>query len=154
MRPKKDTLIGSILTHEENTYRYRFTVPEEALDDNDHVNNVVYIEWVQDAAMRHSEASGGAEQTRAAGAVWVVVEHRVRYIRPAFLGDEIELRTWVDNVRRALSLRRTEIVRIDGGGGEQKVAEGWTEWAFVDTETGKPKRIPPAVIESFMPQQA
>lgn len=138
------------------SYRYELVVPEEALDDNEHVNNVVYLEWIQDAAIRHAEASGAARMTRAAEAVWVVVEHRIRYVRPALLGDLVEVRTWVENIRRALSMRRTEIVRLGGAGRDagEKLAEGWTDWAFVDVVSGRPKRIPLDVAELFVPRSS
>ena len=65
-------------------YRWRLTVPASALDHNHHVNNVVYLSWVQEAATRHADAAGCTAATRAAGALWVVREHRLRYLRPAF----------------------------------------------------------------------
>ena len=123
-------------------YRWTFDVAPEAVDDNGHVNNVVYVEWLQEVARRHSAAAGCTAATRAAGATWVVIEHRVRYRRPAFAGERLEARTWVATMRRAQSLRRTEIVRAGDGA---VVARGWTDWAFVDRATGRPRLIPPEV---------
>ena len=53
-------------------YSYEFTVPETAVDQNGHVNNVMYVQWMQDAAVRHYEAMGGTQPTQAIGATWVV----------------------------------------------------------------------------------
>ncbi|MEM1180921.1 MAG: acyl-CoA thioesterase [Acidobacteriota bacterium] len=123
-------------------------VEASALDDNEHVNNVVYLEWIQDAARRHARESGVAEGTRAAGAVWVVSEHRIRYLKPALLGERLRVITWVENVRSAVSLRRTRIVRVDDGA---RIVEAWTDWAFVDRSSGRPRRAPAAVRACFKP---
>ncbi|MEO1086637.1 MAG: thioesterase family protein [Acidobacteriota bacterium] len=138
--------------HSENalpaaTLTAEIVVDPSALDDNEHVNNVVYLEWIQDAARRHARESGVAEATRAAGCVWVVSEHRIRYLKPAVLGDALSITTWVENVRRALSLRRTRIVRGRDGA---VVVEASTNWAFVDRGTGKPRRVPASVAERFL----
>lgn len=128
-------------------HRWRFTVDPSAVDHNGHVNNVVYLGWVQEVATRHAEAAGCTRATRAAGATWVVREHRLRYLRSAFAGDGLEVRTWVATMARFNSLRRTEIVRLPDG-----VVLAWaaTDWAFLDRETGRPRRIPPEVAAAFV----
>ena len=127
-------------------FRQTLVVPEEAVDANGHVNNVVYLDWVQDVAKRHSEVSGCSRATREAGATWVVRKHRIVYLKPAFAGDEIEVRTWVATMERARSLRRTEIARTKDG---QILARAWTDWVFVRRESGKPALIPPEVASVF-----
>ena len=64
---------------------YTFTVPQNVIDENGHVNNVAYIQWMQEAAIRHGESVGykPAENTG-----WFVREHRIEYLVPAFLGEE------------------------------------------------------------------
>jgi len=130
----------------EPIYRYRFTISEEALDENGHVNNVTYVQWMQDAAVRHYEAMGGGEPTQAINATWVVRSHTVEYLRPAFAGEEIEVRTWVVNMRRVRSARRYQFVRV---GDEAMLVRGETEWVFVDATTGRPRSVPDEVIELF-----
>lgn len=127
-------------------FRWTLDVPPEAVDDNDHVNNVVYLEWLQEAARRHAAVAGCTAATRAAGATWVVREHRVQYLRPAFAGERLEVRTWVATMRVAQSLRRAEIVRPADGA---VLARGWTDWAFVDAASGRPRPIPPEVAGVF-----
>jgi acyl-CoA thioester hydrolase len=128
-------------------HRWRLTVAATALDHNDHVNNVVYLGWVQAAATQHAELAGCTALTRAAGATWVVREHRLRYLRAAFAGDELEVSTWVATMQRFNSLRRTEIRRVDDGALLVRAA---TDWAFLDRATAKPRRIPEDVAAAFV----
>jgi acyl-CoA thioester hydrolase len=73
----------------EPVYSYKFVVPESAVDENGHVNNVMYVQWMQEAAVRHYEAMGGTQPTQAIGATWVVRSHLVEYLSPAFAGEGI-----------------------------------------------------------------
>lgn len=127
-------------------YRYTFTVPAEALDANGHVNNVHYVQWMQDVAVRHFESIGGVPPMQAAGASWVVRSHNIEYFSPAFAGEQIEVRTWVASVRRVRSLRRYEFVRLVD---QKLLVRGATEWVFVDAKTGRPLSIPAAVEQVF-----
>ncbi len=128
-------------------YRGELTVPEEAIDRNGHVNNVCYIQWMQEVAVLHSEASGSSGAMERAGGTWVVRSHRIEYLRPAFSGDRIEIHTWVANMRRIRSLRKYEFVRVSDG---ELLARGETDWVFLDAETGRPSAIPEAVSECFI----
>lgn len=123
-------------------YSHEFTVPEDAADENGHVNNVHFVQWMQDAAVRHYESVGGIPLTMALGATWVVRSHRVEYLRPAFPGERIEVQTWVANIRRVRSLRRYRFVRLSDG---KTLVKGETDWVFVDARTGSPLAIPQEV---------
>jgi acyl-CoA thioester hydrolase len=127
-------------------YSYIFTVPPAAIDENGHVNNVQYVQWMQDVAVRHYEAIGGIPPTQALGATWVVRSHLIEYLLPAFAGDEIEIRTWVVNLRRVRSLRRYEFIRQADG---KMLVKGETDWVFVDAKTGRPLGIPEKVARIF-----
>ena len=70
-------------------YRHVFTVPDSATDQNGHVNNVVYVQWMQDVAILHFGASGGAKAMHGAGATWVARSHRIEYLKPAFAGEGV-----------------------------------------------------------------
>jgi acyl-CoA thioester hydrolase len=75
-----------------------------------------------------------------------VREHRIEYLLPAFSGEEIEIKTWVENVRRVRSLRKYEFVRKS----DRKVlVKGETDWVFVDVKTGTPRAIPEEVSRVF-----
>jgi acyl-CoA thioester hydrolase len=127
-------------------YSYEFTVPESALDQNGHVNNVQFVQWMQDAAVRHYESIGGVPPTLAMGAIWVVRSHSIEYLRPAFAGDVIMVRTWVVNIHRVRSLRRYRFVRKSDN---KLLVKGETDWVFVDAETGSPRIIPDDVANLF-----
>ncbi|HEX9387996.1 MAG TPA: acyl-CoA thioesterase [Anaerolineales bacterium] len=93
-----------------STYSKIFMIPRSAIDENGHVNNVAYVQWMQDIAVEHYAAIGGI-QAQGDDATWVVREHRIEYLLPAYAGEEIEIRTWVENIRRVRSLRQYEFVR-------------------------------------------
>lgn len=125
---------------------YEFEVEPSAVDANGHVNNVEYVRWMQEAAVRHADDAGCTAATRDAGATWVVRSHQIDYRRPAFGGDRIQILTWVADFRRAFSLRRYKFVRpVDN----TVLAEGQTDWVFVDTQTGRPQTIPAHIQAMF-----
>jgi len=127
-------------------YRYEFTVPESAVDQNGHVNNVVYVQWMQDVAVLHSEATGGTRAMHTAGGTWVVRSHTIEYLRPAFAGEEVVALTWVVSFRRVRSVRRHKFFRKSDN---TLLAKGETEWVFVDAESGTPRKIPEEVMRLF-----
>jgi acyl-CoA thioester hydrolase len=127
-------------------FTIRITVSPAAVDENGHVNNVQYVQWMQDIAVQHYTHMGGLTLTRAIGATWVVRSHQVEYLRPAYLGEKIEARTWVVNVRRVRSLRRYEFVRISDG---SILVRGATDWVFVDAQSGNLRPIPPNIAQAF-----
>jgi acyl-CoA thioester hydrolase len=123
-------------------YSKTITIPESAIDENGHVNNVAYVQWMQDIAIEHYASIGGTNPMQLVGATWVVREHKVEYLLPAFLGQEIEIKTWVENVRRVRSLRKYEFVRKADG---MVLVRGETDWVFVDVKKGAPRAIPEEV---------
>ena len=130
-------------------YSKIFSIPKTAIDENGHVNNVAYVQWMQDIAVEHYSSIGGI-QAQGPDATWVVREHRVEYLLPAFEGDEIEIRTWVENIRRVRSLRKYEFARKSDG---KVLVRGETDWVFVDVKTGSPRAIPDEVSKVFNVQQ-
>jgi len=126
-------------------YTKSFTIPKEAIDENGHVNNVTYVQWMQDIAVEHYASIGGIE-AQGPDATWVVREHKVEYFLPAFVGEEIEIRTWVENIRRVRSLRKYEFVRKND---KKILVKGETDWVFVDVKTGSPRAVPSEVTAVF-----
>jgi acyl-CoA thioester hydrolase len=61
----------------ESVYRYQLTATPEMTDGNRHVNNVVYLKWMQDAAIQHAEKAGCNRIAESMGASWVVRTHRI-----------------------------------------------------------------------------
>lgn len=127
-------------------YRYEFTVPEDTVDENGHVNNVSYVQWMQDAAMSHSGAVGCTARTMEDGATWVVRSHRIEYVRPAYGGDVITVLTWVSNFRKVRSLRKYRFLRNSDG---LRLASGETDWVYVDGSSGRPRAVPEEVRSLF-----
>ena len=128
------------------------------IDEQNHVNNTVYLRWIQDVATAHWKTLASAESQAAIG--WIVLRHEIDYKMPASLGDEIVLRTWVGKASRLKFERFTEIRRKSGrsntelSGGDidppqdgfavannQVLAQAPTVWVPVDVRTGKPIRV-------------
>jgi len=130
-------------------YSKIITIPESAIDENGHVNNVAYVQWMQDIAVEHYTSLGGVT-AQGIEATWVVREHRIEYLLPAFAGEEIEIRTWVENIRSVRSLRKYEFARKKDG---KMLVRGETDWVFMDIVTGSPRAIPEAVSNVFTPKK-
>jgi acyl-CoA thioester hydrolase len=114
------------------------------IDEQNHVNNTVYLRWVQDVATAHWKSLASAEAQAAIG--WVVLRHEIDYRSPASLEDEILLRTWVGKASRLKFERFTEIHRkIDN----RLLAQGRTLWVPIDVRTGKPTRVSSDVRTRF-----
>lgn len=126
-------------------YSKNISIPASAIDENGHVNNVTYVQWMQDIAVEHYASIGGIE-AQGPDSTWVIREHRIEYLLPAFEGEEIEIRTWVENIRKVRSLRMYEFVRRSDG---KVLVKGETDWVFVDVKTGIPKAIPQEVGQVF-----
>lgn len=114
------------------------------IDEHNHVNNAVYLRWIQDVATAHWRSLASAQAQRAIG--WVVLRHEIDYKIPASLGNEIVLRTWVGAASRLKFERFTEVRRkID----KQLLAKARTVWVPVDWQSGKPTRVPADVRAQF-----
>ena len=114
------------------------------IDEQDHVNNTVYLRWVQDVATAHWKSLASKEVQAAIG--WVVRRHEIDYKSPAAAGDEILLRTWVGKANRLTFERFTEIRHETD---KKLFAQARTLWVPVDIRTGKPTRVSAEVRENF-----
>ena len=129
-------------------YRYTFKVTEDAIDFNGHVNNVMYLSWMIEAATKHSKAVGfGYEECLSLGGTWVAKSHNIEYKKPAFLNDELQMKTWIEEIGKILSTRRYELMRPSDG---VLICEGKTEWVFVDSKKMRPTKIPSVISEGFV----
>jgi len=128
-------------------YQYSFEVEPASIDENGHVNNVEYVRWMQEAATRHAEAMGWLAALEDIDATWVVREHDIKYFKPAFAGDHIGVQTWVENFRKVRSTRRYRFLNLTD---LSLLAEGATQWIFVNTKTGKPMTVPPHIQALFL----
>ena len=146
MDAQRRTTERPVAAREGAIYREDLVVPKDVIDANGHVNNVAYVQWMQDIAVRHFSSIRGVELMRSVGGTWVARSHRIEYLRPAFAGDRIEVRTWVADLRRVASHRRYEFVRPSDG---TTLARGETDWVFVDGTTGRPRAIPATIRRAF-----
>jgi acyl-CoA thioester hydrolase len=124
-------------------FEYLVKVGAGDLDELNHVNNVVYLRWVQDIATAHwtAIAPGDALESIA----WVARRHEIDYLSAAVLGDELTIRTWVGTAEGLTFERLTEIRRGDG----QVIATARTLWVPIDRRTGRPRRVSAEVRSLF-----
>jgi acyl-CoA thioester hydrolase len=114
------------------------------IDEQNHVNNTVYLRWVQGVATAHWQAVASPEAQETVG--WVVLRHEIDYKTPAALGDKIILRTWVGKATRLTFERFTEIRRNGDG---QLLSKARTLWCPINAQTGRPMRVPAEVRMQF-----
>jgi acyl-CoA thioester hydrolase len=125
---------------------FEMTVPVLTgdIDEQNHVNNTVYLRWVQDVAVAHWRAIASCDAQETIG--WVVLRHEIDYKAPAALNDEIVLRTWVGKATRLTFERFTEIRRKRD---RQVLSTARTLWCPINTQTGRPVRVPAEVRALF-----
>lgn len=115
------------------------------IDARGHVNNVVYLQWVQDAAEAHWKSK--AQPAVLAAFAWVVVRHEIDYNAPAYLDDDLLAKTWVDNYEGVRSTRIVQIFRADN---DKVLAEARTTWCLLNAQTGRPTRITDEIRSTFL----
>ncbi len=134
-----------------NPFILELVAGQEDLDPQGHVNNAVYVRWMDRAAFAHSEAVGydWAAYQRL-NSSFVVRRHEIDYLAPAFAGDRILVATWPCRMEKVTALRRHQFVRQSDG---RPLIRALTTWVYLDTRTGRPIRIPTEMIEAFGPHQ-
>jgi len=120
------------------------TIGPSDIDRLGHVNNVVYVRWVQDAAVAHWKATATHDQQ--AKYFWVVVRHEIDYKRAAKPEDNILARTWVGQASELEFERHTQIIRAGDG---KILAQARTLWCPIDPRSGRPVRVQPDVRQRF-----
>ncbi len=120
---------------------FRTVVPED-LDELNHVNNVRYFDFLQQAAVAHWYGSVPRELSESMR--WVVKKHEIEYFKPAFLGDILKINTWVNEFSGVTSLRNYEIFKKD-----QLILKAKTLWVAVNPETMQLKRLPVNLWEIY-----
>ena len=126
----------------ENTVSHSFTVKveEHHIDELNHVNNVVYLQWINDAAEKHWAILSNDEIN--SKYFWVCLRHEIDYVGQAFLGDEITIHTWVGASEGVKSIRNVIIYK-----GNELLCKAVTTWCLVDVKTGKPIRIRKDILD-------
>lgn len=119
-------------------------VSESDLDDLNHVNNIKYIEWIQEISREHWQKVAGNSNVKKY--VWVVRNHNITYFKSALLGEELLITTEVNHWKGAISTRHVEIKSNKTG---QALVISKTEWCLLDSATLRPKRVPEELIRQF-----
>jgi len=114
------------------------------IDEQNHVNNTVYLRWIQDVATAHWQALASRQSQETIG--WIVLRHEIDYKAPATLDDEIVLRTWVGKASRLTFERFSEIRRKND---DQLLAQARTLWCPINAQTGRPTRVSGDVRKQF-----
>ncbi len=117
-------------------------VTQQDLDELQHVNNVRYLQWVQDVAKAHWE--GLAPSGMQDHYVWVVVNHFIEYKGEAKDGDQLKINTYIEESKGVTSVRIVEIHK-----GEKLITKAKTTWCLLDVGTRKPTRIPETIAQLF-----
>jgi acyl-CoA thioester hydrolase len=115
-------------------FSMQIVVKPEDIDELGHVNNVIYLGWVQLVAATHWNMLS-TDEIRAKN-IWVAIRHEIDYVNPAFIGDEVTGYTWVSSLEGAKSIRNVEFYS-----GSKCIAKAKTNWCLLDAITLKPKRI-------------
>lgn len=117
-------------------------VRKEHLDSLHHVNNQVYLQWVNDIALSHwSFLTSGAFDQRY---FWVIRRHEIDYLKQAILNDRLEIATWVGETKGVWSVRHVQIRK-----GEELLVDVKTTWILVDSEKMRPVRITEEIIQAL-----
>jgi acyl-CoA thioester hydrolase len=127
-------------------YTAPLTVRHHEVDGFGRLHPAVYLRYLAHAAIEASSAAGfDAAWYGTAGTVWLIRRSSFEVVRPARAGEALEIRTWVEDMRRVRSRRRYE---LRDGAGELRLAAR-TDWVYVDGASGRPRRVPPEIEAAF-----
>jgi acyl-CoA thioester hydrolase len=127
------------------TFELAFDALPEHIDELGHVNNAVWVQWIQNIAVAHWYSV--ADPAHDAAYFWVVTRHEIDYLRAAFEGDRVIGRTWVGDAPKGARFdRHVEFTGRDG----KICVRAKTSWAIIDRALGRPIRVPPEVIAPFV----
>ncbi len=127
----------------------RFRVRHYELDFLGHLNHANYVRFMQEAAIEASTEAGFSPQWyRDNGTGWVIRQLEIRYHAQVRYGEELEITTWVSDLKRVTSHREYQLTRVHDAA---LVARGRVNWVYLDLKTGAPQRIPEYFREAFQP---
>lgn len=128
-------------------HEYTLTVPESDIDEYNHANNVAYIRWMQDTALDHLASAGWPSKKMLAANFGIIARsHFIRYLKPAFAGDEILAQTWLEDWRKVRGVRKFKFIRKSDNA---VIATAETEWVSIKVSNGRPIKLPDEIAEAF-----
>jgi acyl-CoA thioester hydrolase len=125
-------------------FRMQLSPGPADMDENGHVNNIVYVRGLQEVATAHWAAVAPAEAQ--ARFVWVISRHEIDYRAASFAGEMLTAETWGENPKGARFDRCTRITGPDGG----VRVEARTTWVIMDRELQRPARLRPELVALFL----
>ena len=128
-----------------NDFTLTLTALPGHIDELGHVNNAVWVQWIQTVATSHWYAAAAPEYRDAF--IWVVIRHEIDYLRPALVGDVVSARTWVGEAPKGARFDR--FMEFTGANGKPLV-KARTTWAMLDKATGRPQRIATQIVAPFL----
>ena len=126
-------------------FEQRITASDSDIDELGHVNNAVWVQWIQSVAVAHWDAVADAAHHEAY--FWVIVRHEIDYLRALMAGESVTARTWVGEASKVARIDRHMIFVGDDGKVRVKAK---TQWAIIDKAAGRPIRVPADVIALFL----
>ena len=126
-------------------FEMTLTAGSKHIDELGHVNNAVWVQWIQQVAVAHWDFA--ASESHRNAYYWVVVRHEIDYLRAAHEGDRIIARTWVEQAPKGA--RSTRLVEFTGADGKICV-RAKTQWAIIDKALSRPIRVPREVMAPFI----
>lgn len=127
-----------------DVFEYQITVTKDDIDELIHVNNVRYVQWVNDAAKRHWQQNTSEEIIT--NYYWVVLSHNIDYKSSAFLNDILTIKTYVSSFEGVRSIR---IVEIYNSKTNKLLVKSETNWCLIDANTKRPTRISDEIVNLF-----
>lgn len=133
-----------------HVYERAFRVRHYECDAYGHVNHANYLRYMQEAAMDASADVGyDLDRYDALRRQWWIRETEIEYLRSLTYGQNVTVKTWVENFHRVRSRRAYELRDTDTG---EIVARSHSDWVYMDTDTGRPVTIPDEMIAAFAPE--
>jgi acyl-CoA thioester hydrolase len=129
-------------------FEMRITATQGDIDEHGHVNNAVWVRWIQDLATAHWYAQSPPKFRDAY--IWVVTRHEIDYLRAVKEGETVTGRTWIEDPPKGARFDRH--MAFLGEDGKVRV-KAKTTWAVLDRATGRPLRVPQEVTDAFLPPQ-
>lgn len=114
------------------------------IDELGHVNNAVWVRWIQDVATAHWHAVASPEH--AAAWLWVVIRHEIDYFGNVGAGQSVIARTWISDPPKGARFDRN----VEFSHQEKVVVRAKTTWALIDRASGRVARVPKEVAAPFM----
>lgn len=127
-----------------STFELTITVQQDDLDELQHVNNVRYVQWIQDISKEHWIKV--APEAMRSGVIWVVMHHDITYKASAQLGDLIKIRTHIEKSRGPTSVRIVEMHDVETGA---LIVRSSTKWCLLNEKSLKPIRISDEIKQLF-----